>query len=1363
MAGYIKTHSNYVLRKKHQNVSDGTIWERDITTIGGTNQFAKGQVPIYKSGNFIITVRTDGKASNQYNSGKWEDNANGSVWTLNDLEGLTSEFSEQNDTKIVLKHDYYDFRDFAYYGSLTEMFRASIADAIIRFPGELYGTSEHAYYTVSVNDGGEVYSDKHPIGDDTACADTETFDYDNWNKDYYVDNPFGIDLHSPILPDDVEPIKYFAGGGYKEYTVISDNEDTYDIVGWESKNFIKVVEYKCRLDARYNDDAAYREKIRPELEAYFDKKDREIWYTSVTNDWAVEEIGKSDYERLVDFFEDDSNFSDFENKYWVEKIDTTGDIERVKTEGDGGFFDSKYACDTRVAELNDEESGDTKYRTAHGVRCRDIECFIHNPCKGYKTASVKLTYGNGQDKLVVDAWVGDAGEILYLSDNEGFHIRPGQEYIEQFYSGCDNFQKLILNPDTNPKYESIFSVIKENERGYYREMETFIFPTSYGGYNIDASSYGFSDYTKRLSEIGLYYDELFTDNLYRSMTHEAIKNFDWSFTREFNQGDDEEYVAGGEKIQKALRVFAREFDEILTYIDAIKNLNRVTYDSRSNLPDYYLIDAVSEKGWDATVVCPHFLKETYSDDKTIQDSDYTENGQLSNEKDGKRIRRNFSQSPTRKVVPYGRAMMDDEADGYFITCCEDTGQTSLTLCKYGTGSPYTFVKGDGSTMYDKCARRSVNRIRSYGSETEYTHMESNNEFMRRMAINANHIWRHKGTLEGIETILAMFGLKSRRWVERMDGFRQSCEQHRVDYEITEYSSFTERLEERWDAVHQMYRMDWINSTKSIVYDYRSVSNYSKDGSPTDYISYQGLPVTWRYEYDDADYPYIKISELKPVGEQDKTSDSNKAFKRIDEDNAPVKRRYLYPNFEKTEQIDGDPYFQMSGGWLSKTVEGSNGNRYNFQYDVDDNIAYTCYVASASDTGPTVTDNHPIYKETVRNITRVDDIEGLLSQTSDDLMEGSVCYVSLIDNDIAVIDGQVFRVSHEYGGSKTLSYILLRKDDGIVRIGDSKFFNDTVMVYNSAFEPVLYTIPDKQDGYEIKAYINERATGSTKQFICQEDESGAYTIDDFVMIGDITTCSEGNPTNYFTLDDPYYSDRLHSESSPYGWRRLCDEDDEYLRINTIKDYRKGNNPHSGNMRYDGGHEYMTYFSRLFKHAMDNDLFDERCYESFYYDLDNEIGEYGFRGLIHDNEELLQYSDKLIEDSKIHYFGHYYEKGKANNISYYCDKENTTKINMQKNMYESHNSEIILTTYILNDDGKMINGSPYSVFTGDTVDSVTNQVMNNKRLTITFNLHNEWHTRKGQEELKYLDSTVMSYLTQMIPSTAIVDVRYRYVAS
>ena len=83
---FIKSHSNYVLKSKHQNVNDGTIYERDITTIGGVNQFSKGMTPIYRSNNFIISVRNDTGSTNVYNNSKWEKSTSAStIWTLENV------------------------------------------------------------------------------------------------------------------------------------------------------------------------------------------------------------------------------------------------------------------------------------------------------------------------------------------------------------------------------------------------------------------------------------------------------------------------------------------------------------------------------------------------------------------------------------------------------------------------------------------------------------------------------------------------------------------------------------------------------------------------------------------------------------------------------------------------------------------------------------------------------------------------------------------------------------------------------------------------------------------------------------------------------------------------------------------------------------------------------------------------------------------------------------------------------------------------------------------------------------------------------------------------------------------------------
>lgn len=1784
MPKYIKSHSNYVLSKKHENISDGTIWERDITTIGGVNQFAPSQMPIYKSSNFIITVRDDGKAANQFNKTKWKGNESGDTWTLENLSGLTSDFEEQNDLKIVLKQDYYDFCDFAYYGSLNELFRSSINDMLTRFPGELYGTDDNAYYTSAETVDFQRIEDRVLLGGSNYTA---------WS------NPFGINLHSIKKPLDGDVLKYFADGGYKNYEVsFADYDEWKPIIDWEvtnitdpcntcdchrfkvwgtnttipysgsDGNYLTVGGYtqlSCldNIDA-YADMSSYewiidvkaidgqiKVMVTP-IESTDEARSGEIIVDAILKDengeieecnghtiritqtphqctcdgflYDFQNIPTLSYEGLTTSqqpiricsckedmcydwanmyqeFSEGEDWVEFErnrsqvyivealpntdsstrsatfrmclpmsngricyssfitisqegnpcacNKFvksfmtnippsgitssnsfyvaqyskdcfdligdititnetggtcewvWIDNVSNEGvvfikalenpvGVRKAKINFNGRakvgsltcttsvtITQSEIGCDTclqTITRLTVGYGGDNRkdiatactveatavvddagegwitisntinqqtktfyanidpnsstspreanitvtignscMKTIHveqgGIDCTcsesssyinllegdhhtfdanpgnvnfaiaEYETPIDNICKygmfctaegtdwlGYGTgktqnnhitvritsvtenttseerhgriilvptinnipcndnisiinitqlasstrlskgirgntylakasietkeekyrrvADIKLTI---KDEGYIDiyAYLGDNNDIVYLSkDGNGFeyHIRPKKEFLDKFYNECDNFERLLLNYNTTPKYKALFSVIKENDRGYYREMEEFTFPTSDGGYNIDASSYGFSDYTSRLAEIGAYYDEYFTDNLYRSMTHEAIKNFDWTFTREFVGNGEEEFIHGGEKIQKALRLFAREFDEILSYINNIKNTGRITYDERSNIPDYFLIDEAENNGWDVCMVYPYDLKEFSGNNETV-DNYNDELFQLSG--DGETIIiRNFSQNPSNGINPYRKELVKDFPDGYFVSCCKDEGTVT---CQY-SGSPYSFLSASdsGTTYYDKCSdgeRHLRDRVKTFTDEREYTYFDANNEFIRRLTINSPHIWRHKGTVEGIEMLLGMFGLRSKQWVDTLKE-KQTCSEWEADYDITEYSSFTHRIEEQWDAIHQMYRIDWINSTKAIVYDYRSTSNYTRYGADqTNYVPYQGLPVSYRDEYmSGGSEPYIKVSQLIPCSGQETTNDESLAFK-VAETNEPVRRRYLYPNFNKNEQLDGNPYFQMGGGWLSKTVETSGGtNRYNFQFDVDDNIAYTKYEESGyTDSEDYIIDNHPIYKETIRNIKRVDNISELVSTPINTIMDGTIYYVSNIEDNVAIVNGEVFPINYEYNGTNSTSrYIVLTKGNEYIKIGDDLFFDMNIVVYDKNGSATTYDLSDKPSGFEIKAYIIKENDNS--KFICQADDDGYYTIDSFCVLDEILNASA--MTNYFVIDDSYYSNRIYGGSGDTGgWRPLKESDPEYIKINTIKNYYEGNNPHNGNMDYDGGHEYFTYYKRLFKNAIDEERFDERCYESFYTDLDDEIQYIGFHNLIEDNEMIRQYDTHLSSDSKIHYFGTYYKRTteddkptseaasaftRCTQVKFYGENKEK-KENLEK-MYHYYNSGTSVSGYILCDEGVLSKGdNPYSGLTsttymcGDNVvsaitDEVTNQIVNNKRLTITFYLHNEWYSEKGQCELKYLDDIVMNYLTQMIPSSAIVDIRY-----
>ena len=789
-----------------------------------------------------------------------------------------------------------------------------------------------------------------------------------------------------------------------------------------------------------------------------------------------------------------------------------------------------------------------------------------------------------------------------------------------------------MNRKSTPLYKATFSVLKEGDYGMYREFETFVFPTTYGGYNIDANDYGFTDYTARLSEIGEFYDNRVTDNIYRAMTHEAIKNFDWTYTREYTSGDEEEYVIGGQKMQKALRVIGREFDEIKSYIDNLKNSNRLSYDERGNMPDYFLKDTLNDDGWDVKLVYPY-------------DGGADSNGKCS-----------FSISSQDNVVrPYSSDNMklDFDKEGFFMYK-DDEEKGTKAPCEY-KGTDYNFVsaKGKGSTWY-RCTIR--NRIKPYSSLKEYSYHDVSNSFLRRLRLNSRQIWRNKGTLEGVEMILGMFGMKSERYCDLANA-ENRCLGLKPDYKIEEFSWKTEPIEDKWDCLHNMYRIDWINSTKNIIYDYRGTSNYSNASS--DYISYQGLPIVYR---DDKDG-----------------------------------KRWLYPNFNKDEKYDGDPYFQMMGGWEDKTLDGTH-----FQFNEDSSMV----VSSTT---------KPMHKETVKSIRSVMSLSELLATPSDDVASGNITYVTNVDKNVMIIDDTVYKIYTDSDGKRFVKFL---KEGDSVKVTNSKYFSDDLTVFDSDFNEKTYDIYNSQSGLIIRAYI--KSDGSFK---CFSNNDGAAAIQSFMIMGD----SQDGYSNYFILDDNQFSHMMArkyemtdgTSTISEGWRRLKYSDDDYKRISTITNYFGGNNPHNGNMVYDNGYEYFSYFKELFKYACDNYLFDERCFDNVDASIDDEIKDIGFSSLTSSN-----YSNGLTSDGKVHYFGNYVMSGTSKEVTYdTMDKMDCSA--KAKNMY-------------------------------GLTDKVTNQIMNTKRMCITFYLDkfkgNKWN------QVKYLDGIIMSYLTQMIPSTTILSIKY-----
>lgn len=1034
---YIKSHSNYVLKKEHQLTNDGKIYERDITTIGGLDNFSKGQVPIYRSGNFVITVRNEPSIVKDFSDNEWEKNPKGNdSWTLDDVG--TSQ-GNSNNIDIFSNQDYYDLRDFAYYGSCAELIRGSLTDIINRFPGELYAARVDGK-------GITVYRDAKKGDTDYQNADLVPIYSNGW---YLLDNPFGIDIHTTFMNiEDVDnPLKYFCNGGFENYEFITGESESGSIVSWSSKK---------------NDPCS--------------KEDRNVLANITINGNAVKAIKTND------------------------------------------------------------------------------------------------------------------GEIVYLTNSLGWRVRPKKEYQEKFFKSLDSFQRVLLNRDSKPKYSALFQIIRENRFGYYTEMKRFTFPTTYGGYNLAVNDSAYSAYLENLVDVSVLYDENFSDNLYRALTHEAIKNFDWSYTREYPNDNESEYFNAGTRIQKSLRLFGREFDEIKRYIDGIGNSCVLSYSNENNMPNFLLSDVLENDGWDVTSVVP-FKKE------------------------GKK----FRQYSELEIEPYKfDGNKNCYPNGYYAR--EDCGGGKVDIIP---------IDGNDSQKYKAVSGVLMTKIQQYFSDKVFSMQDVDNRFMRLLRLNSRHIWRHKGSIEGIEMVLSLFGMKSKRFVDKITygkRFFEPCadgetkpSNKEYDYEIEEYTAFVNNpIDDTKNG--DAKTIDEYNQTKTLVYntdDYRNGV----------YNRYQGLPVKY-YDTDDG-------------------------------------KTILLPFFDKNKIIDGNPHYQMNGGWLWKTKQ------YNRK---DEEVTNS-------------------YTETLKNIPSVNNLKSLLSIPYKDLVNGTIYHVDDLVSNYIIIDGVPYDI---YNEETDYEYFKATVSNHSLKIGGNLLIEDIKVSSRYNDEEETYNLDELNDGYEIKIYL----LGEDKHCFAHEtflQDDGNNLRFDLFYNGKMSTIRGNNATNYFQLIDKNNKNNLS-----LGWKQLTDEDEEYKKIENIENYFKGNNPHSGNNKYDKGEEYLKYFEQLFKYAIEKKAFDKRCYVGKTIEqIIAEVNPKGFSGITNSVNQ----SDKII------FFG----------------DRRTENFGLKKS------------------SGIKINGSEKQF-------KYSEQVVNTKRIKIIF---------KGSsgEQVKYIDDVVLKYLSEMIPSTAIVEIEYR----
>lgn len=1166
----IKSVSTFTIKRKHQDTNGGEIFERDISTIGEQIYVGEDKRPVFRSGNFVITSSNERTTPMPPVDASWELSPVGDddFWTWSDVEDV----SEEDDTSMSLEinPDVYDLRTFAYYGSCVELIRASLNHIIATFPGELYASDQKLTYIKG-----------------RGTANEEYVELGGGNKTI-VDNPFGLDIHSPYVDAyfiENEPLKYILANKFYE--------DNY------------------------------------------------VFYT---------------------------------------KDDDTAGTGR-------SIFNISY----------DKKTGNCK----NGRKDEDGNLIDFEPYSLMRTITV--SYDGGTQ--TIEVWKLKGDEYAYLSSNVGWHIRPKSKHYKEFRGKLGFFEKTLLSESTLPKYSPSFEIYSISDYGFDSQMQQFSFPTGPGGYNLGINTLAYNLYVSKLSKIAEIYDEHFCDNLYRVMTHEAIQNFDWSFSREKNPNAESEYAEGGTKFQKILRVIAREFDDIKLYAEGIGQANKVTYGGNANSPDYLLTDIVESLGWAYKHIIPFTVKTfEYPNKDNKEISLYPEIDTF-----------------TTILTPY---MYDPDTDG-----CSDKKDL-------------------------------IEPVKTHTNKTEYSPNDVNNLFSRLLALNSKSIWRKKGTADGIDSLLSLFGLKNKKWVESFYDTRYG----KYGFKPNEDCIICPDREKYSTLDHTIGVGSEIGNISKSLYDYE-IKEYTYHVDPIELTKCErdkwGISVNTNKN--------ISYSEDANINLSTKTAWRGLLVKEKEQKNEDgnITGYVLYPYFDKNKENDGNPYYQMYGGWLNSKIRFYDKTEvYLDENGKDKTIVVDDILVSEEN-------SNNYFDETITKIRGVENIKELMNIPLYDLHDGDYCYVVDLSKRYIIIDGIAYDL-YEYTINNEVKenwyYINATVKNSSILLGRQIYAN-SLHVYEPSnndvgYEHKIKPLSSYKDNTNIKIFAYRKEENDDYEWVFTlEDEYGNKAMNTVVIepeyfgytipsedintecacnpcldLEPITDLVNGMPTHYFKLHNKTFSyiingvnkeNGILKRDNTMGWNQLSETDDEYKYIKSIHVDYAGNNPHTHSVKSDCGAEYLRYFANIFKYAAENELFNLGDL------IDTWVGE-------------SDRADSCLDPTIDEFLGKLYSFGFEKNLF------NDDNLCTLKDPYGTIDTEEELKIHVSESDEKDETNSYFVTDYPDKEEIDSDCIINTKIVEIKF--YNCTVDGKVNPKLKYFNKVVIPYLAQVLPSSLIVKITY-----
>lgn len=216
-------------------------------------------------------------------------------------------------------------------------------------------------------------------------------------------------------------------------------------------------------------------------------------------------------------------------------------------------------------------------------------------------------------------------DVIFLSPTSNFTIAPNTSVIEGYFNNLVGFEKQLLTRKTKPLYTNIFITPIDGNNGIEYVNRNYTWPRI-NEYCIDIQSPSYMSFVQSLMDMATIYDEFWTDNLYNRMTHEAIKNFDWSYSKDYENTKEQDNIEGGLQMRQILRLTGRIIDAKKQIIDNVKSKKKASYTPFNSIPSTALADTASLLGWDLINVSPKINGVDYTiNEVTLTDEYLTDN------------------------------------------------------------------------------------------------------------------------------------------------------------------------------------------------------------------------------------------------------------------------------------------------------------------------------------------------------------------------------------------------------------------------------------------------------------------------------------------------------------------------------------------------------------------------------------------------------------------------------------------------------------------------------------------------------------------------------------------------------------------